>query len=253
MVNINEEQKRQYVEEGFMIVPDFLSPDELKNVREACDVSIREIEEDMYKRGIKEDRINVLNSKYFINNARDRHHKLKEVIFGDKIRKVCAAVIGNTAYLHNEQFVVKMTDTATSFAWHQDSGYSVYQGGAQAHKSYLTCWIALDDMSSQNGTISVLPFSRSPSRELIEHYWDKSVNAMVGYQGEDPGDLVEVKAGTLVAFSSFLLHKSGANQTSRPRRSYFIAYTSELFTHADASKGIYSSGEPLMVGGERKD
>lgn len=43
-----------------------------------------------------------------------------------------------------------MADGETSFAWHQDSGYSVYQGGASRHKPYVTFWIALDDMSEKN-------------------------------------------------------------------------------------------------------
>ncbi len=139
-----------------------------------------------------------------------------------------------------------MSDISTAFAWHQDIGYSVFQGGAARHKPYVTCWIALDDMSSKNGTISIFPFERAPSSELIEHHWEHEVNAMVGYDGDDPGDLLEVSTGTLVAFSSFLLHKSGANTTNRPRRSYFIAFTPELFTYANTAKGVYSSGEKVL-------
>src|SRR3546814_17430054 len=130
-----------------------------------------------------------------------------------------------------------MTDTATRFAWHQDIGYSVYQGGAEEHKPYVTFWVALDDMSSANGTISVLPYPRSPSRGLIKHVWKNEVNAMVGYDGEDEGDLVEVKAGSLVVFSSFLLHKSGANTTTNPRRSYFVAFPTELFRSEELRLG----------------
>lgn len=248
-MKISEKQRQQYLDQGFMIVPDFLTPEELETVRTVCDTRIADIEADMKSRGVTEDRINVLGKKYFIINSRKEHPELKRIIFSEKTAEVCTATIGTTAWLHNEQFVVKMMDTQTSFAWHQDSGYSVYNGGAAPHKPYVTTWIALDDMSKANGTISVLPFSRAPSRDLIEHTWDQSVNAMVGYSGDDPGDLVEVPAGTLVAFSSFLLHKSGANTTDRPRRSYFVAFTPTLFTHADESKGVYSAAEPLLENG----
>lgn len=248
-MKINEEQIKQYHKEGFMIIPDYLGSSELELVRNICNQSIETVESEMHSKGITQDRINVLGKKYFINNARKNFPELKKIIFNEKAAKICQETIGESAYLHNEQFVVKMTDTATSFAWHQDSGYSVYQGGAAQHIPYVTFWIALDDMSSANGTISVLPFSRSPSRELIEHTWNDEVNAMIGYSGNDEGDLVEVKAGSLVVFSSFLLHKSGANTTDKPRRSYFIAYTPELFNHQDTAKGVYSSGEPLMTNG----
>jgi ectoine hydroxylase-related dioxygenase (phytanoyl-CoA dioxygenase family) len=251
-MNITKQQKENFTKEGFLIVPDFLTTDELETVREICDNSIQQVEEEMKKKNIKEDRINVLGKKYFIKDVRNKHPEMKKIIFSEKTAEVCKATIGETAYLHNEQFVVKMTDKSSSFAWHQDSGYSVYQGGAAKHKPYLTCWVALDDMSEENGTISVLPFSRSPSRELIEHKWDSDANAMVGYKGPDEGDFVKVKAGSLVAFSSFLLHKSGANITDRPRRSFFMAFTPELFTYADNPEKIYSSGEPLIIKSEQK-
>lgn len=248
-MNISEAQKSNFQNEGFMVVPGFLTEEELASVRAACDRSVAAVEADMKARGVTEDRINVLGKKYFVLNARKQHTALMPIVFSEKTASVCRATIGDEAYLHNEQFVVKMSDKQTSFAWHQDSGYSVYQGGAAKHPPYVTCWIALDDMSTANGTISILPFSRAPSRDLIEHTWEPSINAMVGYRGEDPGDPVEVPAGTLVAFSSFLLHKSGANTTDKPRRSYFVAFTPTLFTHADASKGAYSSGEPLLKDG----
>jgi Protein involved in biosynthesis of mitomycin antibiotics/polyketide fumonisin len=252
-MEISESQKALYAKEGYMIVPGYLNNAELEAVRAACDQSTREIEEDMRSRGVDRDRINVLDKKYFVLNPRKKQPALNEIVFGEKAAAVCKATIGDTAYLHNEQFVVKMMDTETSFAWHQDSGYSVYQGGAAIHKPYITCWIALDDMSVANGTISILPFSRAGSRDLVQHVWVEEQNAMVGYQGEDPGDPVEVSAGTLVAFSSFLFHKSGANTTDRPRRSYFIAYTPELFTYADQSKGVYSSADPLIIKGEKSN
>lgn len=249
-MDISKDQIEQYRQEGFMIVPKFLSETELEMVRSICNTKINETENEMRERGVEKDRINVLGKKYFIHQPHKSEPNLKKVIFSKKVTEICKATIGDTAYFHSEQFVVKMTDSNTNFAWHQDSGYSVYQGGAEPHNPYLTCWIALDDMSDENGTISVLPFSRSPSRQLILHTWDEELNAMVGYKGDDQGDLVEVPAGTLVAFSSLLLHKSGANTTDRPRRSYFIAFTPELFLHSDNSKGIYSSGEPVVRDGQ---
>lgn len=250
-MNITNQQREQFNSEGYMIVPEFLDANELEMIRDICDTGIKEIEEKMRSKGVTKDKINVLGKKYFINQPHKKHPILKSVIFSQKCAEVCRATIGEIAYLHNEQFVVKLTDRATSFAWHQDSGYSVFNGGAERHNPYVTFWIALDDMSSENGTISVLPFSREPaSRELLEHTWDEKADAMVGYWGNDPGDLVEVPAGSLVVFSSRLLHKSGANVTKRPRRSYFIAFTPKLFRFAENSKGVYNSGEPLLLDGK---
>ena len=127
---ISETQKRQYEKEGYTIVPGFLSAEELETVRNACNKSISSVENEMRSKGVDRDRINVLGKKYFILNPRKQQPELGNIVFGEKTAEVCKAILGDKAYLHNEQFVVKMTDPATSFAWHQDSGYSVYQGGA---------------------------------------------------------------------------------------------------------------------------
>lgn len=236
-----------------MILPEFLDNAELGVVRTACDRAVERVARDMRSRRVSQQGINILDRKYFISGDRDRQPELDRIIFSEKTEALCRATIGDTAYLHNEQFVVKMMDKDTSFSWHQDSGYSVHKGGAARHEPYVSCWIALDDMSEANGTISIIPFSRyASSRDILEHKWSDEAHAMVGYDGDDPGDLVEVSAGTLVAFSSRLLHRSGANTTPRARRSYFVAFTPTLFTHQDRAKGIYSQGTPMIENGQQR-
>lgn len=39
---------------------------------------------------------------------------------------VSVATIGDVSFIHNEQFVIRMSDLATRFAWHQDGEYSVF-------------------------------------------------------------------------------------------------------------------------------
>jgi hypothetical protein len=65
-MNISKVQQKNFKDEGFMIIPDFLSSQELKLVRDVCDASIKDTEERMRKDGITKDRINVLGKKYFI-------------------------------------------------------------------------------------------------------------------------------------------------------------------------------------------
>lgn len=51
-MKISEEQRQQYLDEGFMIVPGFLSPEELDTVRTVCDTRIADIEADMKSCGV---------------------------------------------------------------------------------------------------------------------------------------------------------------------------------------------------------
>ena len=61
---------------------------------------------------------------------------------------------------------------------------------------------------------------------------------IAGYFGDDPGDLMEVAAGSVVVFSALTLHGSGANGTRAPRRALNIAYTQSRYVDAGARKGV---------------
>src|SRR5438046_10514645 len=139
-----------------------------------------------------------------------------------------------------------MADVGLKFAWHQDSGYVKYNMPDYT-RTYVTLWCALDDMSEENGTISVLPFSRAGTREVIDHVKDPELNDLVGYFGDDPGDLVSGPAGSIAELSSALLHRSGPNRTSRPRRSYVVQYSPETILRADGT--VFQMPEPLLLGG----
>jgi len=250
---VSDEAVARYRREGFAIFEGAVTGEELSLAREICAEAVAWKEVELRRAGLREDGINLLGRRYFVSRYREREPRLDRILFGATTEAICRALLGENAWLHNEQFVVKLEDPQSSFAWHQDSGYTVYEGGAERHEPYLTCWLALDDMSEENGTVSILPFSRSGTRELIEHWWSDEANAMIGYAGDDRGDPVIVPAGTIVAFSSFTLHRSGCNATSRPRRSYFMAFTPALFPYADRSRGaVYSpAAVPFLEAGRR--
>ena len=48
--------------------------------------------------------------------------------------------------------------------------YSGYVGTDTPHRPYLTCWVALDDMSEENGTVHVLPAPRAGIRLFPSPY-----------------------------------------------------------------------------------
>jgi ectoine hydroxylase-related dioxygenase (phytanoyl-CoA dioxygenase family) len=117
------------------------------------------------------------------------------------------------------------------FSWHQDSGFIEY-----AHLPYLTCWVALDDMTEANGTVYLLPYSRAGTRSVVKHVRDRETGDLIGYFGDDPGDPVIVPAGSIACFSSTLFHRSGNNETDRMRRVYVAQYSAEPILSEDGSR-----------------
>ena len=189
------------------------------------------------------------------------------MLFNDTTAALCEATIGATAYLHFEQFVVKLREPTSVFPWHQDSGYNVYRGGAERHRPFVTLWLALDDITHANGAISLLPWSVVGGGELLEHRWDEATESWIGYDGDEHGVEIEVPAGSIVCFSSLSLHRSAPNTTDRPRRSYVMAYTPTLFRRASdlsdvrggtqvdlrSAGNIFSDGNPFLLDGRRVD
>jgi ectoine hydroxylase-related dioxygenase (phytanoyl-CoA dioxygenase family) len=228
---ITDDMRRLYDERGYFTVPGFLAPDELATLQGVCDRLVAEQEAEMDRQGSDTLGLSARGKRYFVTNARDAAAEAADVVFGDRTAAVCRATIGDDALLFWEHFVVKMPSKAgSSFAWHQDSGYV-----DTPHRPYVNCWVALDDMSEANGTLYMLPYDRAGTRDRIEHDPVPGSHDRIGYHGGDPGNAVEVPAGTAVVFSSLCLHRSGANSTDAPRRAFAMQFAPEPIHEPDGS------------------
>ena len=120
-------------------------------------------------------------SRYFVH-AYGKSPAVERFLSSDLMVQIAQAALGDTVYLFNEQYVVKAAEQGMPFSWHQDSGFIDYP-----HRPYLTCWIALDDMTEANGTVYLLPYSRAGTRDVVKHARDEESNDLVGYFGRRPG------------------------------------------------------------------
>lgn len=244
-MNIGPEHIQNFRDEGYMIVPDYFSSEELELMRRECSSGIDDIHQRMDVCGEDVLGISHRHLRYFIAHQSDRSPALHDLAFSERMADVCRSTLGDEAYFFLDQYVVKAAEKGMSFSWHQDAGYITHS----KVKPYLTCWIPLDDMSIANGTVYILPYSRAGFRDVKEHVRDEQTNDMVGYTGDDPGIPVEVKAGTLVAFSSHMFHRSTPNTTDHMRRVYLLQYTAEPIYTPDGKPHIKI--DPFLKQGKR--
>src|SRR5688500_283670 len=132
--------------------------------------------------GVDQLGLNQRGKRYFLANQHHQVPRVREFLFSELMADICRATLGPEAYLFWEQYVIKCADKGMKFSWHQDSGYV-----GPNHKPYLTCWIALDDVSEENGTVYLLPFSHSGIRTWVKHVQDPESNDLVGYFGKERG------------------------------------------------------------------
>jgi len=241
---ITSEHARQFREEGFFVLQDAVAPGDLDTLRGECQRFIDERDREMDRLGVDKLDLDQRGSRYFVH-AYGKSPAIERFLASDHMVEIARAALGDTVHLFNEQYVVKAAEQGMKFSWHQDSGFIDYP-----HRPYLTCWIALDDMTEANGTVYLLPYSRAGTRDVVEHVRDEGSNDLIGYSGDDPGDPVVVPAGSIACFSSTLFHRSGANTTDRVRRVYVAQYSAEPILSADGSQPRMLA-EPLLLDGER--
>jgi ectoine hydroxylase-related dioxygenase (phytanoyl-CoA dioxygenase family) len=240
---ITEDMRRQYRDEGYFILERAVPEEHLELLRSVADFAVEKADARMDELGVDQLDINKRGKRYFSHMIYKDRPELRQFLFSDLMADICRATLGDDAYLFWEQYVIKAGDPDTTFSWHQDSGYVHEQ-----HEPYLTCWIALDDVTEENGSVYLLPYSRSGIRSYIKHIRDESSADKVCYFGSDKGVPVIVPAGSIAVFSSVVIHSSGANHTDKLRRVYLAQYSSEVIKTADGT-GPWGSFEQFLSDG----
>ncbi len=246
-MQITAAQQEQYRTQGYFILEAAIPEDMLDGLREECDRLVAEHDAEMERKGVTTHGITHYKKRYFISNRGQESTTISRFLFSDLMADVAQATLGETVYLFHEQYVVKAPEVGTKFAWHQDSGYIGHY-----HTPYLSCWCALDDMSLENGTISVLPYDRAGMTpdDLFDHTVEAASNDKVGYKGDEPGIPAIVPAGSVVVFSSRTFHRSGPNTSPRVRRSYLAQYSREVIMNKDRT-APWGQAVPFLTDGQR--
>lgn len=237
--------RKQFQEEGYFLLDSVVPKEHIELLRGQCQWFIDEANAAMDREGKDVMGLNHRNQRYFVSNCYSRRPVIGQFIFSDLMADICRATLGDNAWLFWNQYVVKCADKGMKFSWHQDSGY-VHPN----HKPYLTCWITLDDVTEANGTVYILPYSRSGIRTWVQHVRDPQSNDLVGYFGADRGIPVIAKAGSIAVFSSYVFHSSGANLTPGMRRIFLAQYSGEIIMKQDGA-APWGATEQFLRDGQR--
>lgn len=233
---------QKFKKDGYFIMSNAIDKNVLVGLQEECDRLV-DLERKNLQKNQDPTSINK-QDRFFIKQWTPENQVLTEFLFSKLMSDICLNILGENAQLFYEQFVVKGAEKGGAFGWHQDSGYVGFD-----HTPYLSCWIALDDINEENGTIYVLPNSHGYNTRIQSH--DRNPTGdKIGYTGKEVGIPAIVKAGDIVCFSSLTLHRSGHNKTTKNRRAYLAQYSSTPIVLPDGS-GLHALAEPILINGER--
>lgn len=236
-----------FARDGYAVFPGVLAGDMLDMLRAECDHFVAREDARMDAAGVDTLGLSHRGKRYFANECQRERPSLRRMLFSPLMAAICRATLGPDAYFFFDQYVVKGSDQGMAFSWHQDSGYVVGNGGPPDHLPYLTCWCPLDDATVENGTVRVLPGSH---RDGIRPHDQQPGSNDLAVATDDDGIAIEVPAGSVVAFSSLLLHATGTNRGAAPRRVYLAQYTAEAMLDP-GTRHLRRNAIRLLQGGER--
>jgi len=142
-------------------------------------------------------------------------HKLSDVMYRylahPAIVETLTAVIGPNVKCMQSMLFIKAAGKPGQ-AWHQDEDFIPTRD-----RSLTGGWVALDDATVENGCLWVIPGSHKrgilwPQKDHDKREFDCTVES-VGFPYTDADSIpVEVKAGAVVFFNGYLLHRSLKNR-----------------------------------------
>lgn len=223
------EQLKQFEEEGYFIVENLFSAEEMDELTAQVDRYVEEHNAKIAGKGEGESGISRANEITFTALLVKRSEYFQRFCAQQRLVDLTVPILGGDVSLYWDQAVYKRPETAKDFPWHQDNGY-----GLVLSEEYVTCWLAMEDATVENGCIWVKP--RTHKDGIVEH-----VNTPIGWQcyfGDDPGIPVELKKGSMVVFSSLLFHRSGPNLSDRVRKGYILQYCPSGVRNAKTGKAF---------------
>lgn len=225
--SLSPEQRAFYRENGFLIVENFLTPEELEQWRKtlADALAAREnnrLPDGRWNTADDEDKSQESIFKQRINLWRD-HAPMRELILDPQIGKMAAelAEVPALRVWHDQALIKPPWGSPTS--WHLDNPYwSFYD------RRSISIWIALDDATPHNGCLYFLPGSHKSAD--FERNTNISIERMSDLLDVYPEwRAIEAACGAIPAggcsfHSGVTAHAANGNMTPHPRRAMTCAY-----------------------------
>lgn len=252
---LTKEQIVSYRENGFLIIDNFLDAKELATWKSRVDVAIenrkgRKFSHSDIKTG-ESDGIND-SADYFgkvfdqIINLWQTDDGVKELILDERIGKMAAdlAQVDGIRVWHDQSLVKQ--PWANSTAWHLDSPFWSF-----SNREALSIWIALEDVTVQNGCLYFMPGSEKETQ-----FDEPGIGASMGdifkdypqFKNNIPTPSI-IKAGSCSFHNGLNIHAAGPNMTNKARKAFTCAFMPDGSTF-NGNKNVLSTEyfETLKVG-----
>jgi phytanoyl-CoA hydroxylase len=213
-----------YHENGFLIVPNALSAEELKEIRdEATRVCRGELGavKGLIDSEPDDTDDDILRRYLCIHFPHKISDTMTKFLAHPAMVDVLTKIIGPNVKCMQSMLFIKASGKPGQ-AWHQDEFYIPTRD-----RTLTGGWIAMDDATTENGCLWVIPGSHKhgiiwPQHEHDDRRFDCAGETIDFPYTDDDAIPVEVKAGSIVFFNGYLLHRSFPNRAKSGYRRVLV-------------------------------
>jgi ectoine hydroxylase-related dioxygenase (phytanoyl-CoA dioxygenase family) len=214
-----------YRREGYLVVPDVLSPAEVAELSRVTDDLVRaaaavERHDAIYDLEDGHSRATPMVRRI---KTPHRHHAAYEALVRHpKVLEVLKPLIGEGIRFDTGKLNLKAAGFGASVEWHQDWAFYPHTNDDLCAVGYM-----IDDMELENGPLLVIPGSHLGP--VYDHHSDGRFCGAIDpvATGLDASGAVPLtgRAGSITVHHARLLHASAPNRSARPRRLLLNQYS----------------------------
>ena len=227
-------QEELFREQGYLIVNDVFSAEEIAELQSVFDVWVDESRQHSEAYGETRDG----RCRFDLDSDHSpAHPSLRRVASPTEISPgfyqaachstmtaIAARLAGPDLRFHHSKINSKLPGTRTEVKWHQDFLFTPH-----SNDDLVTALLMISDVTADNGPLQVIPGShRGP---LYSHWQDGRFTGAIEErhlaEQRQPPVSCQGRAGSVCFMHTRLLHASAANQSSHPRTLFISVYAAE--------------------------
>lgn len=233
---LSEKQWASYERNGYLFLPEFLAPSDVRVLTEATNALREELGTSDAAEIIREPQSSAVRSVFAAHRSSESIGRLTR---NAQLLSIVQALLGSAVYVHQSRVNYKAGFEGKEFYWHSDFETWHVEDGMPSMRA-LSCSINLTENNAYNGSVMVVPGSHRhylacPGRTPEAHY-EKSLvrqeygvptreqlTALIGEHG-----IVSPLGppGSLLLFDCNAMHGSSSNISPYPRNNVFIVFNS---------------------------
>lgn len=231
---LTAEQIQQFKTDGYLVVQDIISMEEVDYFREIYEDFLCGKFETAGHRSDLSGKTEAGQQEKIVQIMRPSllHPPLANSVIYHRVSRLARQLLGDDMDLDFDMMIDKPPHTNAPTPWHQDEAYWIDMEDKRA----VSCWLALDDVRRENGCMWFIPGSHQ--EELRPHYQTGKGGALACRADEIEAIPAEISAGSCTFHVGRTVHYARGNSTDSRRRAYITNFRPAAMIAYERTQGF---------------